>query len=71
MTHETPHRQSIHDRVPPRNARHAEVKRINVDVPFYDGTLDSSIFLVRLDALEDYFEWYGLSDIRCVRFTTM
>lgn len=36
-----------------------------VDVPTYDGKLIPKLFSNWLIAMEDYFDWYGKSNIKC------
>jgi len=46
-------------------------QKVRVDVPIYDGRLDANNFSNWLIAMEDYFAWYGMSDIECVCFAKM
>lgn len=43
-------------------------KRIKVDVSNFDGTLDVDTFLVWETVIEDFFEWYGLTDPASAHF---
>ena len=42
------------------------LRNVRVDAPSFDGTLNPIKFLDWLSEIEDYFEWYGLDDARCV-----
>jgi len=46
-------------------------QKVKADVPAYDGRLDANTFSDCLITIEDYFDWYRMSDIECVRFTKM
>ncbi|XP_028755921.1 uncharacterized protein LOC114715291 [Neltuma alba] len=46
-------------------------KRVKVEAPDFDGRLDVNAFLDWLATMDDYFEWYNMSDIQRVRFTKM
>ena len=46
-------------------------RKVKVDVPTYDGRLEANTFSDWLIAMEDYFDWYGMSDIECVHFAKM
>ena len=41
---------------------------MKVDVPSFDGNIDATVFSDWLVAMEDYFDWYEMSDIERVRF---
>ena len=44
---------------------------MKVDVPSFDGNIDATTFSDWLVAMEDYFDWYEMSDIERVRFAKM
>jgi len=46
-------------------------RKVKVHVLAYDGRLDANTFSDWLIAMKDYFDWYGMSDIECVRFAKM
>lgn len=46
-------------------------RKIKVDAPDFDGRHDPNAFVDWLDRLEDYFEFYGMTDIHMVRFAKM
>ena len=47
------------------------LRNVRVDAPSFDGTLDPIKLLDWLSEIEDYFEWYGLEDDRCVGLAKM
>ncbi|XP_016438217.1 uncharacterized protein LOC107764191 [Nicotiana tabacum] len=46
-------------------------KKVKMDLPDFDGKLNPTIFADWLSAMEDYFDWYDLSDERRVTFAKM
>lgn len=44
---------------------------MKVDVPDFDGRLNPTTFADWLSAIEEYFDWYDMSDERRVRFAKM
>lgn len=46
-------------------------KKVKMDLPDFDGKLNPTIFADWLSAMEEYFDWYDLSDERKVRFAKM
>ena len=46
-------------------------KGLRVDVPDFSGKLDPQAFTDWMTALEDYFDWYGMTEERKVRFAKM
>ncbi|KAK8926104.1 hypothetical protein KSP39_PZI018936 [Platanthera zijinensis] len=46
-------------------------RRIRLDAPSFDGRLDPKAFCDWLLDMDHYFEWYDMSDVRCVRFAKM
>ena len=42
-------------------------RRVKVDVLDFDSRFNP-VFVDRLYSMEDYFEWYGMINIECVRF---
>ena len=43
-------------------------RTVKVDVPSFDGNMDATTFSDWLVAMEDYFDWYEMSDIEQVIF---
>ena len=46
-------------------------KKVKVEAPEFDGSLNPSKFLDWLESMEDYFEWYNMNDAQRVRFAKM
>jgi len=46
-------------------------RKVKVDVPSFDGKIDAATFSDWIVAMEDYFNWYEMSDIERVRFAKM
>uniref|UniRef100_A0A5B7BML6 RNA-directed DNA polymerase n=1 Tax=Davidia involucrata TaxID=16924 RepID=A0A5B7BML6_DAVIN len=46
-------------------------RKVKIDAPSFDGKLDPNVFLDWLADIEDYFEWYDMSDYQRVRFAKM
>lgn len=46
-------------------------RRVKVDTPSFDGSLDPSVFVDWLHSLEDYFDWCGMTDDKKVLFAKM
>ena len=46
-------------------------RKVKVDVPTYGGKIDAATFLDWIITMEDYFDWYEMSDIKWVRFAKM
>ncbi|KAH7865207.1 hypothetical protein Vadar_003673 [Vaccinium darrowii] len=46
-------------------------RRVKVDTPSFDGSLDPSVFIDWLHSLEDYFDWCGMTDEKKVLFAKM
>ena len=46
-------------------------RKVKVDVPSFDGKIDATTFSDWIIAMEDYFDWYEMSDIERVRFAKM
>ncbi|KAK8929046.1 hypothetical protein KSP39_PZI017906 [Platanthera zijinensis] len=46
-------------------------RRIHLDAPTFDGRLDPKAFSDWLLDMDRYFDWYDMSDDRCVRFAKM
>ena len=46
-------------------------RKVKVDVPSFDGKIDATTFSDWIVAMEDYFDWYEMSDIEWVRFARM
>ena len=46
-------------------------RKVKVDVPSFDGKIDATTFADWIVAMEDYFDWYEMSDIERVRFAKM
>ncbi|KAI9185053.1 hypothetical protein LWI28_003722 [Acer negundo] len=46
-------------------------RRVKVDAPEFDGRLDVNVFLDWLAAMDDYFEWYPMSDEQKIRFAKL
>ena len=38
-------------------------RKVKVDVPFFDGKIDATTFSNWIVGMEDYFDWYEISDI--------
>ncbi|KAK8951621.1 hypothetical protein KSP39_PZI004098 [Platanthera zijinensis] len=57
---------------PRRGDHHHDItRRIRLDAPSFDGRLDPKAFSDWLLDMDHYFEWYDMSDERCVRFAKM
>ncbi|KAK8963965.1 Exonuclease 1 [Platanthera guangdongensis] len=57
---------------PRRGGHHHDItRRIRLDAPSFDGRLDPKAFSDWLLDMDHYFEWYDMSDERCVRFAKM
>ncbi|KAK0579189.1 hypothetical protein LWI29_022501 [Acer saccharum] len=46
-------------------------KRVNIEAPEFDGRIYHNVFLDWIDALEDYFDWYRISEGQKVRFAKL
>ena len=46
-------------------------RKVKVDVTIFDGKIDVTTFSDWLVAIEDYFDWYEMSNIERVQFTKM
>ena len=46
-------------------------RKVKIDVPSFDGRIDGNTFSDRIVAIQDYFDWYGMSHIEWVRFAKM
>lgn len=46
-------------------------RKVKVDVPEFDGKHNPIVFVDWLDCLEDYFEFYGMTDTHRIRFAKM
>ena len=46
-------------------------KRVKIESPKFDGRIDHNVFLDWIDALEDYFDWYRMSEGQKVRFAKL
>ncbi|TXG71764.1 hypothetical protein EZV62_000343 [Acer yangbiense] len=46
-------------------------KRVKIEAPEFDGRIDHNVFLDWIDALEDYFDWYHMSEGQKVRFAKL
>jgi len=70
----------------PREPRHANLeidrrsvhegysditRKVKIDVPSIDRKIDATTFSDWIVAIEDYFDWYEMSDIEQVRFAKM
>ncbi|KAK8923695.1 hypothetical protein KSP39_PZI019139 [Platanthera zijinensis] len=57
---------------PRRGGHYLDItRRIRLDAPSFDGRLDPKAFSDWLLDMDHYFEWYDMSDERCVRFAKM
>ena len=43
-------------------------RKVKVDVPSFDGKIDATTYSYWLVVMEDYFDWWEMSDIERVRF---
>ena len=46
-------------------------KKVRMEVPNFEGRVDPTIFSDWLASIEEYFDWYDMSDDRRVRFAKM
>ena len=46
-------------------------RKVKVDVPSFDGKIDATTFSDWIVAMEDYFDWYEMSNIERVRLAKM
>lgn len=57
-----------------RRASHGKddiTRRIRIGTPTFDGHQDPKAFSDWLQEIDHYFEWYDMTEERCVRFARM
>lgn len=47
------------------------MKNMKVETLTYNGQLDHKVFFDWLDIIEQYFDWYEISDDQWIRFAKM
>lgn len=55
----------------PRDTDEDTTKKVKIDVPDFDGRFDATNFIDWVSAIEEYFDWYDMTNERRVRFAKM